>query len=417
MAMRPTLSVQKKFLFFVIVALAFVYLRAAWLQYSTYRHTSRQTLQDIQSACRIDPSNASNYQLLGTVQLAAFEPELARVSLQRSSELNPWDSRTWVLLSTVYGVTGEIELQQKALEAAYSADPKTPEIAWEVGNLYLVQGDTEKALRSFRTVVENSPDLRAEAFRLSWQTSHNVDLILSEMMPLPGDSQVQFLSFLTSRNENAAAAKVWQTLIHSSQSIPAIEAGKYVDYLLATHDVSAAKRAWTEALENNGVEHIQRGDNLVTNGDFEEPISGVGFDWHYRRDGRCVVTVDDSEGKNGTHSLSAQVKSAFEDAGVYQYVPVTPGEQYELSAFMKSQDIESSSGPRIGVFDAYSGQQYGISNDLLESNVWREESFQFKTGPNTQLVAIKIVRVPANPQIQGKFWIDDVRLINKQASQ
>jgi hypothetical protein len=31
-------------------------------------------------------------------------------------------------------------------------------------------------------------------------------------------------------------------------------------------------------------------------------------------------------------------------------------------------------------------------------------------GPQTRLIAIKVLRVPGNPLIKGTFWLDDVKL-------
>jgi hypothetical protein len=43
---------------------------------------------------------------------------------------------------------------------------------------------------------------------------------------------------------------------------------------------------------------------------------------------------------------------------------------------------------------------------------WRESHHlaDFATGPQTRLIAIKVMRVPGNPLIKGTFWLDDVKL-------
>ena len=53
----------------------------------------------------------------------------------------------------------------------------------------------------------------------------------------------------------------------------------------------------------------------------------------------------------------------------------------------------------------------GIS--VLGSNPWRLQEARFQTGPDTKLLLLKIVRQPAAPLIRGKFWIDDLRLVEK----
>ena len=51
--------------------------------------------------------------------------------------------------------------RRAALEHAIQADSMTPDVAWEAANLYLVQGENEKALREFRVVIANDPSLAA----------------------------------------------------------------------------------------------------------------------------------------------------------------------------------------------------------------------------------------------------------------
>jgi hypothetical protein len=41
---------------------------------------------------------------------------------------------------------------------------------------------------------------------------------------------------------------------------------------------------------------------------------------------------------------------------------------------------------------------------------WRELLADFATGPQTRLIAIKVMRVPVNPRIKGISWLDDVKL-------
>jgi hypothetical protein len=63
--------------------------------------------------------------------------------------------------------------------------------------------------------------------------------------------------------------------------------------------------------------------------------------------------------------------------------------------------------------DAYTNASYVLTDDLLDTNPWHEQHAQFQTGPNTNLVLLRIVRQPGAPLIRGKLWIDDLRLVEK----
>jgi hypothetical protein len=68
-----------------------------------------------------------------------------------------------------------------------------------------------------------------------------------------------------------------------------------------------------------------------------------------------------------------------------------------LSTFVKSEDIVSASGLRIVVQDYYGNQALASIEDLLSTTGWRELLAEFAAGPQTRLIAIKVMRVPGNP--------------------
>ena len=123
------------------------------------------------------------------------------------------------------------------------------------------------------------------------------------------------------------------------------------------------------------------------------------------------VSLDTSQFHSGTRALRLVFSGpAFSDSGVSQYVPVQPNIRYRLSTFVRSEDIVSASGPRIVVQDYYGNQVLASTDDLLSTSGWRELLADFTTGPQTRLIAIKVMRVPGNPLIKGTFWLDDVKL-------
>ena len=58
----------------------------------------------------------------------------------------------------------------------------------------------------------------------------------------------------------------------------------------------------------------------------------------------------------------------------------------------------------------YNNQVLASTEDLLSTSGWRELVVDFAAGPQTRLIAIKVMRVPGYPLIKGTFWMDDVKL-------
>jgi hypothetical protein len=82
---------------------------------------------------------------------------------------------------------------------------------------------------------------------------------------------------------------------------------------------------------------------------------------------------------------------------------------------MKTEDITTDSGPRLEVYDAYNPAALDKFTDDLTgtSDGWTSLVLDFTTGPKTELIVVRFVRLPSKKfdnLISGKVWLDDVRL-------
>ena len=214
----------------------------------------------------------------------------------------------------------------------------------------------------------------------------------------------------------AAAENVWNRLIGLNQAFSTKLAFPYFRFLIAKQEVAAAQTAWQQlaGLDRSLQPYLPSRENLIVNGGFEENVLNGGFDWWYESNPHAALAIDTSEFHSGTRSLSITFDGRNPgDAGIFQFIPVKPNTDYEFSAESRTEDIESASGPRFAIVDAYTNASYVLTDDLLGTNPWRVQQARFQTGPNTNLVLLKIVRQPADPLIRGKLWIDDLRLVEK----
>jgi hypothetical protein len=74
------------------------------------------------------------------------------------------------------------------------------------------------------------------------------------------------------------------------------------------------------------------------------------------------------------------------------------------------RECATGKGPDSG------NQALASTEDLLSTSGWRELLADFTTGPQTRLIAIKVMRLPGNPLIKGTFWLDDVKLALAQTA-
>jgi tetratricopeptide (TPR) repeat protein len=392
-----------------VLAAAYGWFAARSFQAS--RLASSLDVASLERAVALEPRDAAYQDLL--CRFLLFDKQEAGTALprcQRATELNPYHSTYWLDLALAYYSTGAEYQQQQAILKAVSVDPTTPDVAWNAANFFLVQGKVPEALRQFSVVISNDPSMVMQSLDLCWRTVHDVSAIEAI---LPPDPQVylQFVRLLTTKNEWEGAHHVWSSLVLLNRGIDYHQALFYVDGLLQKRDVARANEAWEQLVSRSAtLGHYRRTDNLVVDGGFADEILNAGFDWRYSAQPGIAVSPDTTEFHSGSQSLLISYNGAGGDSGMFQYVPVKPNTQYTVSAWAKSQDLQSANGPWISVSDAYDGKPYALTQETLGTTAWHRLESSFQTGPETELVTIRFTRDPGNTLAHGQFWIDDVSL-------
>ena len=394
-----------------------LYLPFAGRAYLGARLAAKPDLPNLQKAVRLEPSNAEYRALLGrNLALSGASLDEAISDYRTAVHLNPYAARYWLDLAGAYQVAGRIDEQAQSVEQAVEADPTTPNVAWEAANFFLIQGNLGKALPYFRTVLANDPAAVDSALQLCWRATGDANQMFDLALPRRTDLYLSFLRLLVSKQEVAAAESAWDHLIGLQQTFPPKLAFPYFRLLLAKQEVTAAKTAWQQLAQVDPEiqPYLPSRENLIVNGGFEENLLNGGFDWWYESNQHSALAIDTDQFYGGTRSLSVTFDGRnAPDAGIAQLIPVKPDTDYEFSAESRTQDIDSASGPRFAITDAYTTttSSYVLTDDLLGTNPWHKQQARFHTGPSTNLLLLKVIRQPAVPLIRGKLWIDDVRLV------
>jgi hypothetical protein len=372
----------------------------------------------LRAAIDLDPSNADYRHRLGRYSdLVLNDPAAAQAEYQRAVQLNPHDARYWLDLANTYQLLGDSNAQANTIERAVVADPKTPDVAWEAANLYLVRGQTEKALSEFRLVMEGEPYLSGRALQLCWRISPDVDHLLATVIPPQPDAYMALLNQLMAKEDTAGTVKVWQAIVHARQSVQDRDVFDLVRYLLFHKAVDDAHLVWRQAASLLGMSaYLPSSNNLIVNGSFSLPILNGGFDWQYHKLPGVSLTLDSNESHEGHRSLEIAFDGpGVEEGGVYQVIAVQPDTAYEFTGYYKNDTIEGAGGPHFAVQDVYTGQTYFLSEELRDGTFWKSVVGDFTTGPETNLLVLRVQRIPAGSSIRGKMWIDDFRLVEKSA--
>jgi hypothetical protein len=393
-----------------------MYIAAVSRHYIASRLDSNEDPKSLVRAAELEPGNAEPRWKLGRYSLfVAQDPSTAVSNLEIAVALNAHLARYWLDLAAGYQLTSDTQRQRTALDRALEAEPTAPDVAWEAANFYLVQNDLERALPLFRVVMANDPKQTSSALKLCWHATQNVNTMLTKAVPAEPAAYFAFLNLLTVTGETAPAEAVWRGLTSLGGQFTLSDAYPFFDYLLQKHETETAVQVWEELVKRNtNLQSNSRTGNLIFDGGLEKDFLNGGFDWRYSVKDPVQLSVDTSEFHGGNRALRMIFHGpAVSDAGIFEYVPVHPNTDYHFSVYTKAEDIESASGPRVTVLDAYSGESYVLTDDSLGTTGWREQSADFRTRPETSLLVVTARRVPGNVLIKGKFWIDDVSLVKR----
>lgn len=397
------------FLFFLVTA---AYLALTTIQFLAAQFSEIPRASCLRTAIKLDPSNAEYRDSMGRFQLLVQQaPGDALPWLKAATLLNPNWSEYWLDRAIAEHQIGDFESERNSLDKVSVNNPRSSKLSWQMANLYLSQGTTNRALRQYRKVLEHDSILGPQALSICWRVRPDVNFLLRNVVP--ATAAESFLSFLISSNETDAAAKVWERIVAVQQPVERRFLFDYLRYLFAHHDPVQAARVWQQAANLSQLAAYQpTQENLLVNGDFSLDILNNGFDWIYQKSSAVSLAIDPDETHAGSRSLRIIFQGpGVEDAGIRQLVAVSPDTEYAFSGYYKAAEMDGAGAPKFVIQEVYSGVRLFMGDDLRDVDSWTSVSGSFATGPETHLIVLRIARVPADRPIRGKLWIDKLKLV------
>jgi tetratricopeptide (TPR) repeat protein len=397
----------------------FAYLVLATKEFAASHFGFRSDLPSLERAVLISPGNADYQHRLGRYfAFVAGNPQAAIQRYQTAAGINPHQSRYWFDLASAYQSAGNVEGQRAALERAAQAEPTAPDVAWEAANFFLVEGDTNAALREFHVVMDSDPTMALFAMGTCWRVLPDANALLQNVVPRRTDSLLTFLSMMESKNEADGAILTWNHLIQLNQKFEISHLLEYVRYLVRAHRPEAAAAAWEQAAGLlNLSAYLPNPDNLIVNGDFSLDILNGGFDWSYQTQPGVSLQLDSSDFREGQRSLSIAFEGpGIADAGIRQWIPVHPAAKYDFTVYYKSSTFQGAGGPQIVLRDLYTGQALYTSDPLIDADFWKAVHGRVTVPEAATILVLNIERIPAGSPMRGKIWLDDFEL-SPQASE
>lgn len=379
---------------------------------------------DVQKAIRQDPGNADLLHRLGL--LNSLDPSAANVTeavklLRQAVEINPrhWDY--WADLGTACDFAGDTACSDAAFQRARILNPMTPAVQWIVANHFVLTNRPEKAFPCFHRLLELDPTYLENTFRLCFRATRDPQAIYSQVIPAGKDPSARFafLLFLGSNADYENAMKIWGQMISGPDRSPDLAwVRPFLDMLIDHDQIDDARKVWDDLQHASIVPAMQGGDaaNLLYNGGFEREPLNTGFDWRSSDSPDLIFDWSDSSAYQGSKCLHIDFPLGrnAEYELVNQVVPIRPNTSYQVTAYVRSQDLTSDSGPRLRVIQLGCADcDVRTSEPTVGSTPWHPVDVEFLTRPQTQAIRVSFWRPVdhvTSRDITGSVWLDDVTL-------
>ena len=183
---------------------------------------------------------------------------------------------------------------------------------------------------------------------------------------------------------------------------------------------SAAYQIWLNSLPKTQ----QRRVGFVFNGEFEYPLSNLGFDWQIPNQDGVSVATETTEGNNGRRALHLTfINKRFSGPPLYEYLMLSAG-RYRFEGRGRPEGLNSWLGVQWGLYchDAAiaDARQLATSDSFLGSSDWTDFHQDFTVGRDCP---VQIIRLElANPRrdakaggnvairLRGSVWFDDLKV-------
>jgi len=382
------------------------------------------SVTDIKKAIQRDPANADLIHRLGVVQWsnpADIDLNESLKNLRQAVVLNPrrWDY--WLDLGTGCDSAGDRAGADEAFARALALNPMTPATQWALANHYLLTDRQEMAFPYFHRLLEMDPAYLGAVYRLCFRALRDPQAIYAGVVPKDKDAspRVAFLIFLLAADDYENAMRIWAQMLAGPDRTPAVAQIKpFLDLLIQKDRLAEAGTVWHD-LQHAGV--VPPGPpspdgNLLFNGSFEQPPLNTGFDWRTSDSPELDFSFPESSAYEGAKCLRVDfvVGRNAEIAVLSQVVLVKPSTRYRLTAFVRSDNLNSESGPQLRM-DEIGCQSCGprTSEMTLGNTPWHPVEVIFLTSPQAQAVRVSLYRPQDHnyhSDITGKLWLDDVAL-------
>ncbi|HXM36723.1 MAG TPA: hypothetical protein VN920_16120 [Pyrinomonadaceae bacterium] len=380
---------------------------------SAYAARSNQ-LAAAEAALGFTPRDPDAHYLRGSILEANDDLSPAIAEYTQAVSLRPDDYVLWLSLAHARELNGDSNGAIAAGNQAVQLAPYYAQPHWQLGNLLVRAGRQDEGFNELRLAGASDPTLLPSIIDLAWQLSRGDPAYVTQaIQPNIPEAYLALAEYFKKRGKVAEAV----ALIRSAGSAADDYRRRYLDELIIAKRFQDAYALWSMTHPATNDTAADR-PNLAIDSGFEQEsdLDEPGFGWRAKKSPGLVLSLDDSNPKEGKSSLRIDFKGDSDPslAIISQLVMVEPRVHYQLHFAARSEEIVSGGLPGLTILDAGTQQALGQSGAFpLASDGWRDYTFDFTVPETTSTIQITLQREHCNRSpcpIFGRLWLDNFSL-------
>ena len=327
---------------------------------------------------------------------------------RRAATANPLDGRPYRILGTIAEQRGDAPRAAALYTIAARHSPRDlPTLAW-LAEHHFKEGRAAEAISYVDALLRVRPGLAEGLFALLTQAvdASPGQIPLTQTLAGSPPWRTGFLTHLArSAQSGDAVSTVFEQLASTPGGLTEAEHHAYVERLIRDQRWRQARAVWAADQHPS--------DEPVFNGGFELPPSGYGFDWRLNRVPGAAIELLGGPGVGGRRALYVEFHNRrVPFAHVQQLLTLPPG-QYRLAARYRLDGLRNERGLTWTLQCAERPpRRLGSSRRLAGSSPWSTVEFDFNVPAENcgaQWLRLELAaRIPAETQVGGRAWFDDI---------
>ena len=346
------------------------------------------------------------------LRLVERDPKGAHQRFRSAIAGNPADGPSYSAIADILQARGDAAGAAKAIESAAGMAPQRVEVQTAAAGFWMRRGDPGRAMKHLDIALTYDGALRQNVFPGLLEiaeTPASRTAAFSEILKQPVAWWPEVLTYAAAKASRTDTVRGLAELAAAGPNrTPPQALRAYLERLQREGLWVEAYIAWLNSL---GKDKLRAIGNLY-NGDFEDPLSNIGFDWVVTPASQVVIETAGTYGTTGHKALRILFRGPrIQFRNLHQHMMLDPG-NYTLRGKVRPESLETPQGIRWAIYCPGQAEPLAASEPFRGTDHWRHFTVRFEVpakGCIVQTIRLELMgRAALDFEARGVVWFDDL---------